>query len=303
MAKQSVTPTTAWVANSTNPYADQAYMAGTRPEVAAVLLYNLTFTGEVPNNQGIGNATAGGGYIALTATPTSTGINNTNIFYSSITDDPLFVGGADGLRDTYHADSALYSFANQTLFINHPTTQKFYMRMRVKWSSNWEWGNDQLKFCKNKGPGTLTTNCPKFQGSEIVITKLFGPTDAYDQTVYAENPSPSFSERVDDIVNDFGGAGVDANWSPVLNQWYWIEWEIDAGTPAISDGSFRIWIDGNLYMSLDNTVVQKLGDVGFDYHELGHVWQNGYPTVDISMYYHALEIYDKRPASLPVGIA
>ena len=36
----------------------------------------------------------------------------------------------------------------------------------------------------------------------------------------------------------------------------------------------------------------------FTGHELGHVWQNGSPTVDINMDFHHLEFFDKRPNSL-----
>lgn len=278
----------------------------------ATQFYELSFSGGTPNNIGSGNAHSGGGYIDFLANPENgagTGINDTNIFADTVNDDPIFTGTIDVLRDTYFAGGTAYSFGNQTLFLSHPETQKFYMRMRIKFSSNWQWGNDQLKFCKNKGPGQLSTNCPKFRSTagRMYITKL-DPGGANEQSVYPGDPSV-FGESTsayhiqDDIVNDFGGVGADGVFVPTNNQWYWFEWEIDCGTGGNSDGSYRIWIDGEPYMGLDNVPVRRVTDGAFDSHELGHVWQNGSPTENISMYWHSISIWDQRPTNLPTGIA
>lgn len=286
--------------------------SGASPETATKL-YELTFTDQMPNNIGESNATEGGGFINFFGNSGAVGILGTNIYYDTINDDPLFPGTIEVLRDRYFSDINVYSFENQTMFISHPQTQKFYMRMRIKFSSNWQWGNDQLKFCKNKGPSTgaaFSTNCPKFRSTQgrMYVTKMddFG---ANEQSLYPTDPSvfgesPSAYHIEDDIINDFGGAGVDASFTPVNDQWYWFEWEIDSGTAGQSDGYYRIWIDGQLYLSKDNVPVKRSdAGAGFDGHELGHVWEDGVPTEEISMYWHSIEIYDKRPDNLPVGIA
>ena len=279
------------------------------PETATKF-YELTFSGNMPNNIGAGNAHPGGGYISFLGDPNpgqGLGIANTNIYFDTISDDPIFTGNIPVLRNTYFADGASYNFANQTLFGSHPESRRIYKRLRIKWSSNWEWGSDQLKFCKNKGPGDFTMNCPKFDGQgRAYITKL-DPFGGYERYVYpnisefGNTPGDYYGE--DDINNGFGAGDTDSAWSPELNRWYWLEWEIDTGTPGSTEGSYRIWIDGRIYFQLENVQVNKTGHGGFDYFELGHVWQTGFPTTDISMYWHSLSVWDQRPTNLPEGIA
>lgn len=308
MAKQVITPTTPWVVNSTSPYADQSYQAGDRPAVDdAVKVYELAFSGDTPLHQTPETAYDDNGYINFLGSG-GTGHGSTNIDTVDITDDSLFPGTIKGLQDTYFGGGTNYTFANQTLFIFHNEMQKFYMRMRCKWSADWEWGNDQLKFCKNKGDdggaGTaeVSTNCPKFNGSGTAYITKLAPVNpsSNEQSVVAVATDTIGDYYIEDgINNEFGGAGVDANWSPTLDQWYWLEWEIDAGTAGSADGSYKVWIDGDLYMQLDNTQIAEVGDALFTRHQLGHVWQNGSPTTDIDMIWHDVEIFDKRPATLP----
>lgn len=275
-------------------------------ENQAEQIYALEFSGNTPLYQGSGNAHAGGGYINFYGNPENgagSGHGTTNISTIDVTDDPLF-GTVKGLRDTYKANKEDYSFGNQTLFINHPARPKFYMRMRIKWSDNWQWGNDQLKFCKNNGAG-LSTNVPKFSGSgELYISKLtpVNPSlnELYVKAQLSETPTDYLIE--DDINNSFGGAGVDINWTPTLGQWYWLEWEVDAVSAGSTAGSYRVWIDGNLYMQLDNVQITESGDGMFSQHELGHVWQNingSGPTETIYMDWHSIELYSERPSTLP----
>ena len=148
----------------------------------------------------------------------------------------------------------------------------------------------------------ITTNCPKFDGNgELYITKITeGSPFLNERYVYPKlNEAPGTYRGEDDINNEFGVGGLDDNWSPTLDQWYWIEWEIDAGTLGQSNGSYNIWIDGQQYFSLDNVLVGEVGDSYFESHQLGHVWQGGSPTQDIYMEWHNIEIFSKRPSYLP----
>lgn len=276
-------------------------------DTEADLIFSMSIVGGVLQNQTSETAQEGGGYGAFFADSSNgvgPGISGTNIDVITITDDPLF-GTVSGLRNTYQGGGTAYTFGNQTYFLIHPARAKFYIRMRIKFSSNWEWGNDQLKFCKNTGTG-ISTNCPKFVTTSGImnLTKLVdGFPGTNDKNVFATltgtGETPSAFNAEDDINNQFGMGGTDINFSPILNQWYWFEWEVDAGTLGQSNGSFRIWIDGDLYMSLDNVQVGEVGDSLFERHELGHVWQNGSPTQDISMDWHNIEIYSERPSTLP----
>lgn len=281
------------------------------PSGDETLFFELTFTDGLPDYMGAANAHPGGGDINFYGNSGAVGINGSNIYYDTINDDPLFPGTVEVLRDTYFSNPAVYSFENQTLFGSHPPSRTVYKRLRIKFSSNFQFGNDQLKFCKNKGEEELSTNCPKFRGTDgrMYITKL-DTNGNNEQSLYPTAPS-TFGEEAglwhleDDIINDFGGVGVDGIFTPVNNQWYWFEWYIDCGTPGGSDGSYRIWIDGKLYLSKDNAPIRRATDGPFTGFELGHVWQDSAsaPAEDISMYWHSLAVYDKRPANLPIGIA
>lgn len=291
-------------------FQSEGLVAEPLPETAT-LFYELEFSGTTPLYQGSGNAHPGGGYIQFLANSENgvgDGINGTNIDHVEINDDPLFPGTVKALRDTYQAGGAAYSFANQTLFVEHPETQRTYRRMRIRWSDNWQWGSDQLKFCKNKGPGLLSTNCPKFTGNSMYLTKYAPANGSNEQFVYPTQAQADAQGNpdyyiADDINNGFGSGGSDAAFTPVNGQWYWLEWEIDCGTAGQADGWYRIWIDGQLYMSIDDVQVRRVSDGGFDSFELGHVWQNGSPTQDIYMDWHSLTVWDQRPDNLPAGIA
>ena len=301
MAKQTVTPTTPWVANSTDPFADQDNQDGNRGAGGdAVKFFELAFSGDTPLHQSSGTAYNGNGYINFLGNGSGSGHGTTNIDTVDITDDSLFPGTIKGLQDIYFGGGTNYTFANQTMFVFYDEVPKFYMRMRCKWSANWQWGNDQLKFCKNKGSGAseVSTNCPKFNGSgEAFITKLAPTSPGLDeQNVRATGGFVSDFNIADDINNEFGGPGVDATWSPTLDQWYWLEWEIDAVSAGSTAGYYKIWIDGVLYMSLANVQISQTGDALFSRAQLGHVWQNGSPSVDINMEWHDVEVWDKRPA-------
>lgn len=148
-------PNPVWVANSTVPYADQDYQDGDRGGSDAVKFYELAFSGDTPLHQSQGTAYNGNGYINFLGNGAGSGHGTTNIDTVDITDDPLFPGTIKGLQDTYFGGGTNYTFGNQTLFIFYDVVPKFYMRLRCKWSSNWEWGDDQLKFCKNKGDDPL----------------------------------------------------------------------------------------------------------------------------------------------------
>ena len=291
---------------------DQSLIAA--PEQATEI-FELAFNG---NNVDT-STQAGGGSVAFFANAENgvgSGISGTNITVVDITDDPLF-SNIKGLRDLYQQDYNAYSFANQTVFLEHPERPKFYMRMRIKWSSNWQWGSDQLKFCKNKGQDPLdggaevSTNFPKFDGDgDLYLTKLAPDNpainDLYVHPVLKETGNPNYRQE-DDINNNFGGAGIDANWSPTLDTWYWIEWEIDAVSAGSTQGSYKCWVDGQLYFQLDDVQISASGDSLFSAHQLGHVWQNSGnnngPTQDIYMEFHSIGIYDQRPTNLPQGIA
>ena len=211
-------------------------------------IFALEFSGDTPMYQTESDKYDNDGYIRFLGAGGS-GHGGTNISTIDVTDDPIFPN-VKALRDTYFGGGTNYTFANQTLFVDHDETKTFYMRLRVKWSSDWEWGNDQLKFCKHKGGDELRTNFPKFNSSgEAYITKLTPVAPELNElNIYATYGTPDDYNQSDDIVNDFGGDGVDQAWSPTLGQWYWIEVEVDAGTAGNADGSMKMWVDGNLYM-------------------------------------------------------
>lgn len=267
-------------------------------------VFALSFSGDTVSNQGVGNAQPGGGYIEFLANPENgagDGIGGTNISVVDITGSSAYPSGVKGLRNTYKAGGAAYSFGNQTIFLKHPEMQRFYMRTYVRFSANWQWGNDQLKFCKNKGTSGVSTNCPKFDSAGIAhITKLAPANPSLNELfVYpVATGAQSDYNTVDDINNGFGAGGTDANWTPTLGQEHLLEWEIDAGTPGQSDGSYKFWVDGGLYMQLDNVQVAQSGDTLFTTHELGHVWQNGSPTEDIYVDFYGIEIHEHRPADI-----
>lgn len=294
---------------------------------SALLIFEqiITAAGERPNNEGSANAQAGGGYHRIlpnTSNGVGDGFSGSNLTSVNFTDDPLFPGGVVGIRDTYRSDThvgvqstgSAYTFGNQTWFIDFPPRRKFYYRVRVRWSANWQWGNDQLKFCKNDG-ANVTTNCPVFRAAGVAFIGKATPP-APGGSVYADidalGITPSSTQREDDFTNTFGAGNTDGNWSPTLDTWTWIETEIDAGlnfadNPTNPGGHHRIWIDGVQYMGIENTSnAASAPDPLFDQMEFGHVWQEDSggvirPTNTIHMDFHSMRVYSERPG-LPPGL-
>ena len=263
---------------------------------SASKIFQLAFDGSTPLYTSPETAYEGNGYITFYGDGNGNGTlgSNTNFDVVDISDDPLY-GTVKGLRNTYYSSGApVYSFTNQTAYLSHNATKTFHMRMRIKWSGNWEWGSDQLKFCKNKGTNGLSVNLPKFDGDGDAYSTIFPadlPADAFINAVAKEALSAYRLE--DDIVNDFGGLGVDANWSPTIGQWYTLDWFSDAGTFGNTDGSIKMWVDGVIYLQAENLDLKVDTSSGlYNNHELGHVWQTGAPTQDIFMEWHNIQMFD-----------
>jgi hypothetical protein len=260
-------------------------------------VFTLGFENGLPINTGSGDGALN--FFANPANGAGSGIGGSNITVETAS-DPLF-GTVQVLRDTYFAGGDKYTFGNQTMFLQHSATKHFSLSSRVRFSANWEWGSDQLKFCKNKGSG-ISTNCPKFDSSgEAFITKLAPANENLnEQNVRAVQTVEDDYNISDDLNNGFGVGGNDAAWVPNLDQWYTVKWEIDAGTLGQSDGSYKLFVDDQLYMQLDNVQVGQVGDSYFTSHELGHVWQNGSPTQDIYIEFHSIKLDEVVPVNTSV---
>lgn len=243
----------------------------------------------------------GGGYYVLSG---NGGVepNNTNLAIVDIDDDPLYPTVQKAYRNTYYADGSGQPYANHVLFINIPTTPKFYLRTRVRFSDNWMFGDDQLKFTKNRGsgPDRVSTNtwfdangyfCATFDGG-LGQVYLFADW-------WGDPDNPTRTE--DDINNGFGPGGSDANWTPTNGQWHWLEWEIDAQGPGSADGRYQMWVDGELYISKAGIQISaSMVDDMFNSLEFGgHVWQDGLPSEDIYLDIHKVDIFPERPGPPP----
>ena len=130
-------------------------------------------------------------------------------------------------------------------------------------------------------------------------------TDSENRFLFADWwGDPGNTYRVpDDINNNFGGAGVDANWSPTPGEWFWLEVEIDAVEAGSSLGSYRSWINGDLYIELTNyNVSESPTDLLFKILEFGgHVYQNGAPAADTYVETHSFALFPERPG-VPQGL-
>ncbi len=262
----------------------------------------MTGTNDEPLHEGSGNAHAGGGWWDLNPGGISSdGINGTNWDVATITDDPVFPGSIEVMRVTYKENLVDYDFNAQTWKIHIAEAAKVNVKGRFRFSDNWQFANEQLKFCKitSVNGNKMSTSCPKFGGSNMKLTKLNPDTQYLNtQSVHAVwDGYASINNIEDDINNAFGDGGVDKVFSPVNGQWYWLEWEVDTVSAGSSSGYLKIWIDGVLYISISDVQITEAGDTLVELFELGHVWQDTgsfTPDADIYLDVHNLVITNGR---------
>ena len=266
------------------------------PPTSETLLFELEWGGSDFNNHGSVNQNAEGGYWD----------NEGSQMTPVVTSGDVLHPGIMGYSNEY--GPGLGGTAEHVIDIYFPDQLKVYWECRVKFrgisggaANDWVFGSDQLKWCKLRG---------NTESNHVTCNQFFSGSSgqfrfSQDNNVFVL--AETGDGRQDDIINNFGGPGVDENWSPDLDTWYTIACEADIGTVGVpSAGSARMWVvrddaaqpvAEHLYIQKNSAILSQNGDdMIFNKMEFGgHVWQAGDPGSLIYLEFQSVKVYTGYP--------
>jgi len=193
------------------------------------------------------------------------------------------------------------AFQQRTLIIRGFNLEDCYIRFYYKWGSGFDWPNIQQKFLK--AHANVSTGSPQYWTQNLQIrNQLFqitgpSPNSIWDDTFHRSVDNGGAVVFADDINNEQGPGGTDANITFQDDTWYCIELRILASTPGGSDGRYQVWVDNILWFDWGGVDSRSAGQtLGTGHVELHHIWQDtsgNYP-LDTYCYLKGLAIADKR---------